>query len=98
MISLLAVDPGWSGQKFAPTTLARVARVKEIIAASGRDILVCVDGGITRDNIAEVAAAGAGPGRGRQRRLRRQGGRGERPVRAGGRAAPCGELTEGAEG
>jgi ribulose-phosphate 3-epimerase len=58
MISLLAVDPGWSGQKFAPTTYARVARVKEIIAASGRDILVCVDGGITRDNIAEVAAAG----------------------------------------
>lgn len=59
MISLLAVDPGWSGQKFALTTLERVARVKEIIAASGRDILVCVDGGITRENVAEVAAAGA---------------------------------------
>ena len=58
MISLLAVDPGWSGQKFAPTTLERVARVKRIVAASGRDILVGVDGGITRDNIAEVAAAG----------------------------------------
>jgi ribulose-phosphate 3-epimerase len=58
MVCLLAVDPGWSGQKFAPTTLARVARVKEMIAASGRDILVCVDGGITRDNIAEVGAAG----------------------------------------
>jgi ribulose-phosphate 3-epimerase len=58
MISLLAVDPGWSGQRFAPTTLARVARVKEIVAASGRNILVCVDGGITRDNVAEVAAAG----------------------------------------
>jgi ribulose-phosphate 3-epimerase len=59
MISLLAVDPGWSGQKFAPTTLSRVARVKEIVAASGRDILVCVDGGITRENVAQVAAAGA---------------------------------------
>jgi ribulose-phosphate 3-epimerase len=59
MISLLAVDPGWSGQKFAPTTLDRVARVKDIIAVSGKDILVCVDGGITRDNIAQVAAAGA---------------------------------------
>jgi ribulose-phosphate 3-epimerase len=58
MISLLAVDPGWSGQRFAPTTFARVARVKEIVAASGRNILVCVDGGITRDNVAEVAAAG----------------------------------------
>lgn len=59
MISLLAVDPGWSGQKFAPATLSRIARAKEIVAASGRDILVCVDGGITRGNIAEVAAAGA---------------------------------------
>jgi len=59
MISLLAVDPGWSGQKFAPATLSRVARAKEKIAASGKDILLCVDGGITRDNIGEVAAAGA---------------------------------------
>jgi ribulose-phosphate 3-epimerase len=59
IISLLAVDPGWSGQKFAPTTFGRLARVKELIRESGRDILVCVDGGITRDNIAEVAAAGA---------------------------------------
>ncbi len=59
MISLLAVDPGWSGQRSAPATLSRIARVKERIAASGRDILLCVDGGITRDNIAEVATAGA---------------------------------------
>jgi ribulose-phosphate 3-epimerase len=59
MVSLLAVDPGWSGQEFAPAALDRIARAKERIAASGRDILLCVDGGITRDNIAEVAAAGA---------------------------------------
>jgi ribulose-phosphate 3-epimerase len=58
LVSLLAVDPGWGGQKFAPTTLARVARAREMIAASGREILLCVDGGITRDNIAQVAAAG----------------------------------------
>lgn len=58
LIWLLAIDPGWSGQRFAPATIDRVARVKEIIAASGRDILVGVDGGVTRDNIAEVAAAG----------------------------------------
>lgn len=59
MVSVLAVDPGWSGQRFAPNTLTRVARVREIIATSGRDILVCVDGGITRGNVAEVAASGA---------------------------------------
>ncbi len=59
MISLLAVDPGWSGQRLAPATLYRITKVKERIAASGKDILLCVDGGITRQNIAEVAAAGA---------------------------------------
>lgn len=59
MVVLLAIDPGWGGQRFAPTTLSRVAKVKELAATAGRDILVCVDGGITRENVAEVAAAGA---------------------------------------
>jgi ribulose-phosphate 3-epimerase len=58
MITLLAIDPGWSGQKFAPTTFDRVSRLKEMLKSAGRDVLVCVDGGIIRDNIAEVAAAG----------------------------------------
>ncbi len=58
MISLLAVDPGWSGQKFAPTTFERIARTRDLIRASGREILLCVDGGITPENIAGVAAAG----------------------------------------
>jgi ribulose-phosphate 3-epimerase len=59
VISLLGVDPGWSGQVLAPATLGRIARVKDRIAAAGKDILVSVDGGITRENIAGVAAAGA---------------------------------------
>jgi len=58
LITLLAVDPGWSGQKFAPTTLERLGRLKEMVRLARRDILVCVDGGITYENIAEVAAAG----------------------------------------
>ena len=59
MISVLAVDPGWSGQRFSPTTAGRVARVKQRIAAAGKDILDMCGRGITRDNVAEVAAAGA---------------------------------------
>jgi ribulose-phosphate 3-epimerase len=58
IISILGVDPGWGGQRLAPATLSRLARVKQIIAESGRDILTSVDGGITRANITEVAAAG----------------------------------------
>lgn len=57
VIVLLAVDPGWSGQEFAAGTLDRLARVKEIIAASGRDILTCIDGGITLRNIERAAGA-----------------------------------------
>lgn len=59
MISVLGVDPGWSGQTFAPTTYSRIARVKEIILAAGKEILVCADGGITRENCGMVAEAGA---------------------------------------
>ena len=58
-VLLLAIDPGWGGQTFAPSTAARVARVRELIAASGRPILLGIDGGITKENIAAVAALGA---------------------------------------
>ncbi len=59
MVSVLGVDPGWSGQRMSLTTLGRVKMVKERIVSFGKDILVCVDGGITRDNVAEVAGTGA---------------------------------------
>ncbi len=59
MISLLAVNPGWGGQKYIPSTNARIERVQHMITESGRDIILCVDGGITKDNIAQVAATGA---------------------------------------
>lgn len=55
MVLLLAVNPGWSGQKFAPATFRRIQEVKEMIRKSGREILLCVDGGIKKSNIAEVA-------------------------------------------
>lgn len=57
-VLLLAVNPGWGGQKFIPATEARLAAVREISDAGGRDILLGVDGGITRENIARVAAMG----------------------------------------
>jgi ribulose-phosphate 3-epimerase len=58
-ILLLAVNPGWGGQKYIPATTARIARVQRMIADSGRNIILGVDGGITKENIREVAATGA---------------------------------------
>jgi ribulose-phosphate 3-epimerase len=56
LVVLLAVNPGWTGQKFIPATRERLQRLKERI---GAEVLICVDGGITRDNVAEVARLGA---------------------------------------
>ena len=59
MVSLLAVNPGWGGQKYIPATNRRIARVRRLMAEAGKDAILCVDGGITKDNIAAVAATGA---------------------------------------
>jgi len=58
LILILAVSPGWSGQKFIPSTVARIEKAKRMIAGSPHEILLGVDGGITRDNIAAVAGVG----------------------------------------
>lgn len=58
MVLLLAVNPGWGGQRFAMSTFGRIERVREMIQNSGREILLCVDGGITRNNISEIARTG----------------------------------------
>jgi ribulose-phosphate 3-epimerase len=59
MVFLLGVNPGWGGQRFIASTQRRLKQLKEMIAASAREILTGLDGGITRENIADVAAMGA---------------------------------------
>jgi ribulose-phosphate 3-epimerase len=59
LITLLAVNPGWSGQKFIGTTPARMAQLLDLIRASGRDILAGLDGGITLDNVGTAVRMGA---------------------------------------
>jgi ribulose-phosphate 3-epimerase len=59
LVLVLAINPGWSGQKFIPFSKNRFQRLKQMIAASGRTILTAIDGGITRENIEDVATMGA---------------------------------------
>jgi ribulose-phosphate 3-epimerase len=59
MVLLMSVNPGFGGQSFIPSTLRKLREARELIDASGLDIRLEVDGGITPKNIAEVAAAGA---------------------------------------
>nr|WP_010133411.1 ribulose-phosphate 3-epimerase [Microbulbifer agarilyticus] len=59
MILLMSVNPGFGGQKFIPATLDKLKEARKLIDDSGRDIRLEIDGGVTRDNIREIAQAGA---------------------------------------
>ncbi len=59
LILIMSVNPGFGGQSFISEALKKVRAVRQMIDASGRDILLEVDGGIKVENIAEVARAGA---------------------------------------
>ena len=59
MLLLMSVNPGFGGQSFIPTTLSKLAEARELIDSVAHDIRLEVDGGISVQNIAEVAAAGA---------------------------------------
>jgi ribulose-phosphate 3-epimerase len=59
LVLIMSVNPGFGGQKFIPGALAKLRAARAIIAATGRDIWLEVDGGVKTDNIAEIARAGA---------------------------------------
>jgi len=59
MVLLMSVNPGFGGQKFIPSSLAKLRQARNIIDESGRDIRLEIDGGVKVDNIGEIAAAGA---------------------------------------
>ena len=58
MVLLVAINPGWGGQSFVGATMSRIDQVRALIAASGRDVLLAVDGGITKQNVGMLAGRG----------------------------------------
>jgi len=59
VVLLMSVNPGFGGQSFIPHTLEKLRQVRKLIADSGLDIRLQVDGGVKTDNIKEIAEAGA---------------------------------------
>ena len=59
LILLMSVNPGYGGQSFIPYVVDKIALLREMINASGKDIRLEVDGGVKVNNIGELAAAGA---------------------------------------
>jgi ribulose-phosphate 3-epimerase len=58
MVLLMSVNPGFGGQSFIPYVMEKIQRVRAMIDASGRDIRLEIDGGVTVDNIGSLASAG----------------------------------------
>jgi len=56
---IMTVNPGFGGQKFIDSVLSKIRRAKELINAIAPNVLIEVDGGVTLDNMATIAAAGA---------------------------------------
>src|ERR1700693_4284439 len=59
LILIMSVNPGFGGQSFIASALAKITAARKRIGASGRDIWLEVDGGVKVDNIAQAARAGA---------------------------------------
>ena len=59
VLLLMSVNPGFGGQAFIPRTLVKLRQARNLIAASGLDIRLEVDGGVNANNIAAIAEAGA---------------------------------------
>lgn len=59
MLLLMSVNPGFGGQKFIPYTYDKLREARVMIDALGLSTRLEIDGGVTVDNIAEIARAGA---------------------------------------
>lgn len=55
MVLIMSVNPGFGGQKFIPFTLDKIRKLREMSS----DIDIEVDGGVNKDNVAELVKAGA---------------------------------------
>ena len=58
LVLIMTVNPGFGGQKFIPL-YDKISAVADMIKATGREIDLQVDGGVSPDNAAQVIKAGA---------------------------------------
>ena len=59
LVLIMSVNPGFGGQSFIHSSLDKVAKVRQMIDASGKDIRLEIDGGINDETISLASAAGA---------------------------------------
>ena len=60
LVLIMTVNPGFAGQKLIPSTLGKIARLREMLASHGcGDKLIEVDGNVSFENAEKMHAAGA---------------------------------------
>lgn len=59
MVLLMSVNPGFGGQKFIPNTINKVKDLRELIAATGSETVIEVDGGVNASTAPALVEAGA---------------------------------------
>jgi len=59
LILVMSVNPGFGGQSFIPSQLEKIKQLHAMIAKTGKDIDLEVDGGINPDTAKQCVAAGA---------------------------------------
>jgi len=59
LVLVMTVNPGFGGQSFIESQLQKIAALRRMIDAAGRDIDLEVDGGVTIENAPRIIAAGA---------------------------------------
>jgi ribulose-phosphate 3-epimerase len=59
LILVMSINPGFGGQSFMPSQLEKIRRLRQMIDATGRDIPLEVDGGVTPITARQCVEAGA---------------------------------------
>ena len=59
LILVMSINPGFGGQSFMHSQLAKIEALRRMIDASGRDIVLEVDGGVTAETARLCVDAGA---------------------------------------
>lgn len=59
LVLLMSVNPGFGGQKFIENTIGKVGRLREMIAQSGSQVLIEIDGGVQGETAPRLVEAGS---------------------------------------
>ena len=59
LILVMSVNPGFGGQSFISSQLRKIETLRKMVDDAGRDIILEVDGGVTRETARQCIAAGA---------------------------------------